>query len=59
MEIIIKDWKIVQNELGNGTSVVQLFKGKKVREAFVCDTMTKAKLKAYLQKRIKSEDSSM
>lgn len=55
----LKDWKIVQNELGDGTAVIQVFKGNKVRQAFVQDAMTKAKLKAYLQKKIKDENSSM
>lgn len=59
MEIEIKEWKIKQDELGNGTSVVRILKGKQVKESFVCDTMTKAKLKAYLQKKVKNESSGL
>lgn len=50
MEIVNKEWKIVQTERGDGTAVVQVFKGKKVVKAIVCDAMSKQKLTALLKK---------
>lgn len=59
MEIINKEWKIKQTERGDGTSLVQVFYKDKQKEAFVCDTMSKQKLTAYLKKKVKDADISM
>lgn len=59
MIIEIKEWKIKQSERGDGTSLVQVYFKDRQREAFVCDTMSKQKLRAYLQKKIKDENSSL
>lgn len=59
MEIINKEWKIRQSERGDGTSLVQVFYKDKQKEAFVCDTMSKQKLTAYLKKKVKDADISL
>lgn len=59
MEIINKEWKIRQSERGDGTSLVQVYFKDRQREAFVCNTMSKQKLRAYLQKKVKDADISM
>lgn len=52
----VKNWKITQFERGDGTSVYQVYRDDKVTEVFVADTMTKQKLKAYLNKKVKDAD---
>ena len=59
MIIEIKEWKIRQTERGDGTSLVQVYFKDRQREAFVCDTMSKQKLTAYLKKKVKDADISL
>ena len=59
MEIMNKEWKIKQTERGDGTSLIQVFYKDKQKEAFVCDTMSKQKLTAYLKKKVKDADISL
>lgn len=59
MEIMNKEWKIKQTERGDGTSLVQVYFKDRQREAFVCNTMSKQKLTAYLKKKVKDADISM
>lgn len=59
MEIVIKDWTIKQNERGDGTSLIQVFCKDRQVEVFVANTMSKQKLRAYLQKKVKDADISL
>ena len=59
MEIMNKEWKIKQTERGDGTSLIQVFYKDKQKEAFVCDTMSKQKLTAYLKKKVKDANISV
>lgn len=59
MEIVVKDWTIKQNERGDGTSLIQVFCKDRQVEVFVANTMTKQKLRAYLQKKVKDADISL